>query len=111
MSIRWRRLVRIALPVVVVFGLVGGVPAIREAALRTAGRALVVDEPVGSADVIVLPLWAGTGAAIDASDLVSSGIASRVAVVPGPPRPAEKELTRPGISHHAGTTYLVELLH
>lgn len=110
MSVRWRRWLRIVLPPVVVLGLIVGVPAIRAAALRTVGWALVVDEPVEPADIIVVPQWAGRGGAIDAADLVHSGIASRVAVLPGPPEPAEGELTRRGIPYHGETADLVQLL-
>ena len=104
---RWSRL----LAVIVLVGVIAGVPAIRGSVLRAAGLALVVDEPIGPADVIVIPLWAGAGGAIEAADLVHSGIAARVAVLPEPPRPAERELTRRGITYMSPTADLVQLLH
>lgn len=109
MSFRWRRWSR-SLLVVVLLGLVSGVPAIRDPILRAVGWALVVDEPVEPADIIVVPQWAGSGGAIDAADLVHSGIASRVAVLSGPPEPAERELTRRGIPYQNETADLVHLL-
>jgi hypothetical protein len=96
--------------VIVLLGVVCSVPAIRGAILRTVGRALVVDEPVEPADMIVVPLWAGAAGAIDAADLVHRGIASRVAVLPEPPRPAEQELTRRGIPYQDESADLVQLL-
>jgi len=111
MSVWWRRWSRILLVVLLGLALVAGVPAIRTAALRTMGGALVVDEPVESADIIVVPRWAGGAGAIDAADLVHRGIAGRVAVLPEPPTPAERELTRRGIFYHDQTADLVQLLH
>ena len=89
MSVRWRRWAPL-IPAIVVFGVIAGVPAIRESMLRAAGRVLVVDEPVGPADVIVVPAWAGAAGAIDASDLIQRGIANRVALLPEAPEPAEQ---------------------
>jgi hypothetical protein len=95
----------------VLLAVVAGVPAIRGSMLRAAGRVLVVDEPLERADIIVVPQWAGAGGVIDAADLVHTGTAGGVAVLPGPPRPAERELMRRGISYKDEPTYLVELLH
>jgi hypothetical protein len=71
---------------------------------------LVVDEPVEPADVIVLPKWAGAAGAIDASDLVHRGIASRVALLPEPPKPAEEELIRRRVPYVDENADLVQLL-
>lgn len=109
MSVRWRRW-SLILVAVALLGLISGVPAIRSPIARAVGRVLVVDDPVGPADVIVVPVWAGAGAAIDAADLVHGGMASRVAVLPEPTKPAEQELTRRGIPYQDGTADLVELL-
>jgi hypothetical protein len=72
----------------IVLALVGGalitVPAVREPALRAAGWALVVDEPVGVADIIVVSLDSGGAGALEAADLVQGGIATRVAVFTAP---------------------------
>jgi len=104
---RWARL----LAVVVLAGVVAGIPAVRTSFLRAAGRALVVDEPIAPADVIVLPKWAGAAGAIDASDLVRDRIASLVAVLPEPPKPAEQELVRRGVPYLDENLDLIHLLH
>jgi hypothetical protein len=111
MNVRWRRWSWFLLIVLLGAALVAGVPALRTAALRTMGQALVVDEPVESADIIVVPRWAGGAGVIDAADLVHRGIAGRVAVLPEPHDPAERELIRRGISYHDQTADLVQLLH
>jgi hypothetical protein len=61
------------------------VPSVRESVLRAAGWALVVDEPLAPADVIVLSLASGGAGALEAADLVKEGIATRVAVFTDPP--------------------------
>jgi hypothetical protein len=61
---------------------VNGVPSARESVLRAAGWALVVDEPLAPADVIVLSLASGGAGALEAAELVKEGIATRVAVLP-----------------------------
>jgi hypothetical protein len=109
MSVRWRRWAPLV-PAIVVFGVIAGVPAIRESMLRAAGRVLVVDEPVIPADVIVVPAWAGAAGAIDASDLIHRGIANRVALLPEAPEPAEQELARRGVSFGDQNAALVQLL-
>lgn len=109
MNLRWRHWSRI-LPVLVLLGLVAGAIVVRRPILRAVGWALVVDERVEPADIILLPKWAGAGGAIDAADLFHSGIASRVAILPEPPRPAEHELTRRGVPYQDETADLVQLL-
>src|SRR5262249_49316050 len=61
------------------------VPSVRQAVLRTAGWALVIDEPVAPADIIVVSLDSGGAGALEAADLVQSGVATRVAVFADPP--------------------------
>jgi len=78
--------------------------------LRAVGWALVVDEPVEPADLIVVPQWAGTSGAIDAADLVHSGIADRVALLPEPAKPAERELARRGVPYQNEAADLAQLL-
>jgi hypothetical protein len=109
MHVSWRRWSRI-LGVIVLLGVVCAVPAVRRAMLRTLGWALVVDEPVGPADVIVVPVWAGVAGAIDAADLVHGRIAGRIAVLAGPPNAAEPELTRRGVAYQNETAALAQLL-
>jgi hypothetical protein len=110
MSARWRRWSRALLAIVVLVAVVAAVPALRRPMLRGVGWALVVDDRVEAADVIVVPRWAGSAAAIDAADLVHGGIASRVAVLREPPKPADQELTRRGVPHVDENAAMVHLL-
>ena len=75
------------------------VPAFRAAILRTAGWALVVDEPVDRSDVVVVTSEAGPGGLIEAADLVHRGTTTRVAVFADPPDDSERELSRRGVPY------------
>jgi hypothetical protein len=75
------------------------VPSVREPVLRAAGWALVVNEPVGPADVIVVSLDSGGAGALEVADLVQSGIATRVAVFTDPPSGADHEFIRRGLPY------------
>jgi hypothetical protein len=76
-----------------------GVYAVRESVLRAAGWALVVNEPVAPADIIVLSLDSGGAGALEAADLVQSGIATRVGVFIDPPSGEEHEFIRRGVPY------------
>src|SRR5438270_10622762 len=71
--------------------------SLREPVLRTAGWVLIVNEPVASADMIVLSLDSGGAGALEAADLVQSGISKRVAVFMGPPSGEDHEFVRRGL--------------
>jgi len=74
----------------------------RDQILRSAGWALVLhDQPIKSADIIVVSMEAGGNGVLEASDLVKSGLATRVAVFSFtvPPYPADRELIRRGIPY------------
>src|SRR5262249_1636063 len=75
------------------------VPAIRAPALRAAGWALVVSEPVAPADIIVVSLDSGGAGALEAADLVQSGIATQVAVFTDPPSGEDHEFIRRGLPY------------
>jgi hypothetical protein len=75
------------------------VPSIREKGLRAAGWALVVNEPVAPADIIVLSLDSGGAGALEAADLVRSGIATRVAIFSDPPSGEDLEFIRRGLPY------------
>jgi hypothetical protein len=99
---------------IIVLALVGGalmaVPAVREPALRAAGWALVVDERVGVAETIVVSLDSGGAGALEAADLVQSGIATRVAVFTDPPTGEDFEFIRRGLPHEdAGARQIRQL--
>jgi hypothetical protein len=78
--------------------------------LRSLGGVLVRDDALQTVDVIVVPQWLGDSGAIEGADLVKSGIASRVAVLPEPPRPAERELARRGVQYPDETADVVRVL-
>jgi hypothetical protein len=65
--------------------------------LRAAGWALVANDPVTSADIIVISADAGPAGALQAADLVQGGIASRVAVFTDPPSGEDLEFIRRGL--------------
>jgi hypothetical protein len=66
-----------------------GISAIRRPVLRAAGWALVVNERVEPADVIVVAMNADGAGVLEAADLVHSGVARRVAVFAEPPDAVE----------------------
>ncbi len=86
------------------------VPSVREPVLRAAGWALVVNEPVAPADVIVVSPDSGGAGALEAADLVHSGIATRVAVFIDPPSGEDHEFIRRGLPYEdAGARQIRQL--
>jgi hypothetical protein len=79
--------------------------------LQAAGSALVINDDLTRADIVVVPEWAGEAGAIDAADIVRAGVAHRVAVLPGPFEPAERELARRRIAYDNPSARLILLLH
>jgi hypothetical protein len=93
---RWAALVL----VVVLLGSASiGIFAIRRSILRAAGWALVVNDRIEPADVIVVAVDADGAGAIEASDLIHSGMARRVAIFTGTPDPAGSEFIRRGVPY------------
>src|SRR5215468_6294946 len=90
-------------PILVVVALAAAamvaVPSVREPVLRAAGRVLVVDESVTPADIIVVSLDSSGAGALEAADLVQSGIATRVAVFADPPSGEDHEFIRRGLPY------------
>ena len=90
-------------PILVVVALAAlaivAVRSFREPVLRAAGWALVVNEPVASADMIVLSIDSGSAGALEAADLVQSGISKRVAVFMELPNVEEDEFIRRGVPY------------
>ena len=72
---------------------------LREPVLRAAGWALVVNEPVVPADLIVVSPDSGGAGALEAADLVQSGIAKGVAVFMDPPSGEDHEFIRRGLPY------------
>jgi hypothetical protein len=89
------------LPIVLAFvmGTIVAIPAVRESILRGAGWALVVNEPVGVADLIVISLDSGGAGALEAADLVKAGIATRVAIFTDPPSGEDFEFAGRGLPY------------
>jgi hypothetical protein len=86
------------------------VPSVREWVLRGAGWALVVNESIEPADIIVLSLNSGGAGALEAADLVQSGIATRVAVFADPPSGEDHEFIRRGLPYEdAGARQIRQL--
>jgi len=75
------------------------VPSVRQPVLRAAGWARVVTEPVAPADAIVVSPDSGGAGALEAADLVQSGIATRVAVFTDPPSGEDHEFIRRGLPY------------
>jgi hypothetical protein len=86
------------------------VPSVREPVLRTAGWALVVNEPVAPADIIVISPDAGGAGTLEAADLVQSGIATRVAVFADPPSGDDHEFIRRGLPYEDGAARQIRQL-
>lgn len=80
------------------------VPAIRTPALQGAGWALVVNDPIQAADIIVITADSDGAGTLEAADLVHQGIAARVAVFEDPPDAIDEEFLRRGLPYHNATT-------
>ena len=96
----WR--VAVLIVVASVAATVVALPSIRGPVLRAAGWALVVNEPITPADIIVVSAAAGGAGALEAADLVQSGIATRVAVFSDPPTEEDHEFIRRGLPYEDG---------
>jgi hypothetical protein len=99
MIARRRRWTRSVLVIVLLATASVGVYKIRRPILRAAGWALVVNEQVESADVIVVAVDADGAGVIEASDLIHSGMARRVAIFTGTPDPVGSEFIRRGVPY------------
>jgi len=104
---RWAKVLGVvALGVVVGFA----TPGIRQPVLRAIGGALVIDEPVRPADIIVISPDSGGAGVLEAADLVQSGIASRVAVLADPPSFEDHEFIRRGLPYEDGAARMIRQL-
>jgi len=85
--------------------------ALREPVLRAAGWALVVNnEPVAPADIVVLTIDSSGAGALEAADLLQSGVSKRVAVFKDPPSREESEFIRRGLPYEdEGTRQIRQL--
>src|SRR2546423_2682411 len=109
-SALWPRWALILVVVALAAATIVGVPFVREPVLRAAGWALVVNEPVAPADIIVVSHDSGGAGALEAADLVQSGIATRVAVFTDPPSGEDHEFIRRGLPYEdAGARQIRQL--
>ena len=99
MIFRWPRWALILMVVALAAFAIVAIRSLREPVLRAAGWALVVKEPVTSADIIVLSLDSGPAGALEAADLVQSGVSKRVAVFMDPPSGEDFEFIRRGLPY------------
>ena len=84
--------------------------AARTPILRSLGWALVVDDPLEPADVIVVAIDAGSAGVLEAADLVHHGVAPRVAVFADPPDDVDREFLRRGIAYEDAAARLIQQL-
>jgi uncharacterized SAM-binding protein YcdF (DUF218 family) len=95
-----RRWFRAVLAILVLALVPMTVPALRRPVLRAAGGALVADDAMGSADVIVVATGADGAGVLEAADLVHTQVAPRVAVFADPPDPiVDREFLRRGVPY------------
>jgi hypothetical protein len=96
----WRsKSARILVVIAIAAAAIAAIPAAREPVLRAAGWALVVKEPLAPVDIIVVSPDSGGAGALEAADLVQSGIATRVAVFADPPSGEDHEFIRRGLPY------------
>ena len=84
---------------------------IREPVLRAAGWALVVNnEPLAPADMVILAVDSSGAGALEAADLVHSGVSKRVGVFEDPPSGEDFEFIRRGLPYEdAGARQIRQL--
>jgi len=81
-----------------------------EPVLSAAGWALVVNETVVAVDIIVISSDSGGAGALEAADLVQSGIAMQVAVFADPPSGEDHEFIRRGLPYDDGAAKQIRQL-
>ena len=109
-SNRWPRWTPILVVVALAAAALVAVPSVQEPALRAAGWALVVNEPLAPADIIVVAPDSGGAGALEAADLVQSGIATRVAVFVDSPSVEDREFIRRGLRDQDATARQIRQL-
>jgi hypothetical protein len=108
---RWPRWATILAALALVAFAILSIRPLREPVLRAAGWALVVkDQPVAPADVIVVSIDSDGAGALEAADLVHSGVSKRVAVFQDPPSGEDFEFIRRGLPYEdAGARQIRQL--
>src|SRR5262245_57492868 len=110
MTSRRPRWAPILLVVALAAATIVAVPRVREPVLRAAGWALIVNEPVAPADIIVIVPGIAAAGALEAADLVQSGIARRVAVFADPPSGEDHEFIRRGLPYEDAAARQIDQL-
>jgi hypothetical protein len=88
-----------------------GLYLVRRPVLRAAGWALVINEPVEPADVIVIALGSDGAGVLEAADLVHGGVATRVAVFAElPDNIVDQEFLRRGIAYENAAARSIQAL-
>jgi len=90
--------------------LVLALPDARRALLQSAGRALVAQDPAEPVDIIVVSVDAKSAGALEAADLVHSGLADRVAVFSQPPDRIAQEFLRRGLPYQDPAARVIQQL-
>jgi hypothetical protein len=109
-ALRRGRWPRIVFAVLLLAGAVLAIPASRAATLSTVGHALVANDPLLPADVIVISVDAGAAGVLEAADLAREGVSNTVAVFSEPPMPADLEFARRGVRHRDDASRALEEL-
>lgn len=91
--------------------IVAAAPALRHSVLRSAGWALVAEDPPAKADIIIISTDALGAGVLEAADLVQAGYATRVAVFDRPQSRVSRELTRRGVQPLDLKSFSIQLLH
>lgn len=87
------------------------VAPVRHSLLRSAGWALVAEDPLAKADIVVISADALGAGILEAADLVHAGLTVRVAVFDRPPTRLSREFARRGVQSLDLKNVSVQLLH
>ncbi len=75
-------------------------PTTRQRLLREAGWALVAQDKATRGDVIIISVDADGAGVLEAADLVSAGVATRVALFLDPPDAIDREFIKRGVAYY-----------
>ena len=107
----WPRWATIVVALALAAFAIVAIRSLREPLLRAAGWALVVNnEPAAPADIIVLTVDSGGAGALEAADLLQSGVSKQVAVFEDPPSKEASEFIRQGLPYEDEGARLIRQL-
>jgi hypothetical protein len=84
---------------IVAVAVAAAVPAIRTPVLRAVGWALVANDPVTPADIIIITADSDGAGVLEAADLFHAGVAPLVAFFQDPPDAVDQEFLRRGLPY------------